>query len=352
MTYATGSIITKGGYNLFVTGSEDGTYSPDVPNIGIIWGTGHGRFGYGQDLQFIAPVETGQLIRSQEWDNLDAVLSNILDHELGAGTYEGLPGNTIRAGQLIAPINSFGAKVQQAYSNVGKSYANVDDAARTASYTGYWGNTGATTLKFIQTVTFPTADAARYFFNAGGKLKLRFANTPAMATVRNERWARICAAAGTITIGYRDTNKTGGVGSSNRYQILPAGSGGFWAHNVGDPIKQHFRQYDPGTPGYDSDYDYDSYFYGYDYPAGYYISNTDYLKVEATISESDGINGNPGAVVRITTSLVNGSALTPSSMDEISGTVAVSMTISRPNTVYLPVATWAPYTYNQSASAV
>lgn len=350
MTYATGSIITKGTYNLFVTGSADGTYDSSVPNIGIVWGTGYGRYGYGQDLQFIAPVETGQVIRSQEWDNLDAVLSNILDHELGAGTYEGLPGSTIRAGQLVVPINSFTPTVQRAYDNVGKSYANVDDAARTVSYTGYWGNTGASTLQFIQTVTFPSADAARYFFNAGGKLKLAFANTPAMATVRNQRWARICAAAGTITIGYRDTTKTGGSGLVGR-QILEPNAGGFWAHAPGAPIKQHFRQYDPGTPGYDNDYDGDSYFYGYDYPAGY-ISNTDYLKVEATITGSDGLNGSPGAVVRITTSLVNGSVMTPGSADEISGTVTASMTISRPNTVYLPVASWAPYTYNQSASAV
>lgn len=350
MTYATGSIITKGNYNLFVTGSADGTYDTDVPNIGVIWGTGFGRFGYGQEPDFVAPVETGQVIRSQEWDNLDAVLSNILDHELGPGTYQGLPSNTINPGQLVVPINSFTSTIQQAYNNVGKSYANVDDAARVVSYTGYWGNTGATTLKLIQTVTFPTADAARYFFNAGGKLKLAFTNTPAMATVRNQRWARICAAAGTITIGYQNTTKTGG--SVGRHTILQPNLGGFWAHAPGNPIKEHFRQYDPGTPGYDADYDYDSYLYGYDYPAGYYINNTDYLKVEATILNSDGLNGSPGAVVRITTTLVTGSVLTPAAADEISGTVTASMTISRPSTVYLPVATWAPYTYNQSASPV
>ena len=136
-SYTSHTLVRKSDYNLFVTGSADGTYNTESPNAGIIWGLGYGRYGYGQNLEFIAPVQKGQLIKSQEWDNLDAVLSDVLDHQLGPNTYEGLPGSQIQAGQLITPIPSFIPHVVTAFHNVGKTYATVDDPVRTVSYSGY-----------------------------------------------------------------------------------------------------------------------------------------------------------------------------------------------------------------------
>ena len=128
MTYSTGSIVTKGDYNTFVTGAADGTYDPLVPNLGIVWGPGFGRFGYGQLIDYIAPVSTGQLIKAQDWDNIDSVLSNVIDHQLGPGNYNN--NSPVTTGQLISPVPRFSPGIVLAYGGVGKCFAPSESQDR------------------------------------------------------------------------------------------------------------------------------------------------------------------------------------------------------------------------------
>lgn len=356
MAYNTGSIITKGEYNTFVAGTPDGTYDSTVPNAGIVWGTGFGRFGYGQDLTFIEPVSTGQVIAAQDWDNIDAILSNIIDHQLGPGNY-GVP-SPVQPGQLITPISRLNPGIQLAYTGVGKCFAPTASSEVVKQYNAIWGGLGRRKLRFTQTLTFDTADKARWFFNAGGKLRLTFGHTPVTVDAYSTQWENITQSAGVITIGYRDTVRTDSVSTPGSFDLLGAGLGGFWANTSG-ATKEHFRQRvnpggygDPDYDGFYGGYGYGGYGYGYGgYGYGYYTSENTYMKVELQVTDSDGINGNLGRRVSVITTFVLDDTVAPVG-DIIKGTFKVGMTISKPTPDFLPIDHWSSYSFIDAADVI
>ena len=97
--------------------------------------------------------------------------------------------------------------------------------------------------------------------------------------------------------------------------------------------------------GYDGYGGYGGYGYGYG-------SDLDFLTVELATTDTDGQNGNLGKTITVTTSLINGSVLTPTSSDEIGGSVKVGMVVSKPNGSYFPDRSWTPYTFSGTSSAV
>jgi hypothetical protein len=345
MTYTTGSIVTKGEYNTFVAGSADGTYNPSVPNLGIIWGTGFGRYGYGQNLSFITPVSTGQVIAAQDWDNLDAIISNVVDHQLGPGNY--LSGSPVMPGQLITTISRLAPGIQLAYGGVGKCFAPSESNYST-QFSGAWGGTGRRKLRVTQTLTFNTADHARWFFNAGGKLKLTFDFTPNPLNLQSAVWENITQSAGAVTIGYQATTRVGGSSYDGSY-IIPANADGFWSQTSG-VTKEHFRQLpNPFGRYYDLDYDGIRGYYGYRGPYGYYESAGDYLKVEMLVTDSNGLNNNLGKTVSVITTLVNAEDAFSPAGDTIQGTFRVNLAVSKPTTDYLPVDNYSAFTFSGTA---
>lgn len=340
MAYTTGGIITKGHYNTFVAGSEDGTYDSLVPNIGIVWGTGFGRFGYGQNLDAIAPVVTGQVIQAADWDNLDAIISNVIDHQLGPGNYNS--SSPVVPGQMITPISRLAPGILLAYNGVGKCFAPGESNYST-QFSGAWGGPGRRKLRVTQTLNFESADHARWFFNAGGKLKLTFDFTPNPLTLQSAVWENITQSAGAITIGYRDTTRNGGSTYAGSHTILGAGNGGFWANSSG-VAKEHFRQLpNPFGRYYDLDYDgirgyygHNSGYHGYGRGTyGYYEGTDDYLLVEMLVTDNNGINGNLGKSVKVITTLVTGEVSYAPPGDTIQGTFGVNLAVSKPTTDYL-----------------
>jgi len=338
MAYVTGNIIRKGDYNILATGSEDGTLTAGAPSAGLLWGTGFGPYGYGQSDEYIAPVEVGDVVTKDEWNNLDAVIVRMRDHQQGPGTYAGQ--YALDTGELIRPRSTYAPNIQLAYDNVGLSYSSSDDAPVTSSYTATWGQQNSTTLKLIHTVTFPTADAARHFFNAGGKLKLSFSTVASVTTPRTLFWTDMCQAAGTIVIGYKNTLKNDsqpGDYYGDKDFVLDQDNGGFWAHrNVGSSLVKHFQQNYVG-------YAYQNYSYDYRYGYG---SDLDYLKVEMSVTDNDNINGNLGKTVTVIASFVNGSALSPigNYNDTMVSSMRSNLVVSRPSAAFLDTAPWLGYT--------
>lgn len=347
MSYTTGSIITKGHYNVLVAGSEDGTYDPQVPNLGIVWGPGFGRFGYGQNLDFIVPVATGDVVQAQDWDNIDSILSNVIDHQLGPGNYSNT--SPVQPGQLITPIARLSPGIQLAYNGVGKCFA-PSESDYTTQHSGVWGGPGHRKLRVTQTLTFETADHARWFFNGGGKLKLSFDYTPNPLTLQSAVWENITQSAGTVTIGYRDTTRVGGSAYEGSFILPNQQQGGFWA-NQPNVAKEHFRQLpNPFGRYYDLDYDGIRGYYGSGYYSsgsyGYYEGTDDYLKVEMTVTDGAGTNGNLGRVVAVTTTLVTGETSYPPIADLIQGVFRVTMTVSKPTPDYFPYDNFSAFTFS------
>jgi hypothetical protein len=179
-----------------------------------------------------------------------------------------------------------------------------------ATYAGTWGTTGygtTRTLKFTHVVTFANGSAARYFFNAGGTLSLTHTKTGGSATTRNADWAALAAACGTTTIGYKNTTKTGGSGSTNI--LLNATNGGYWNTAIS-----------PAAPT--------THFVQYDASAGY---TTDYIQVNATLSGTVSAGGYP--VITIDIYWVN--ADVNAWQDSVDGTTTTSLVVNSPATTYL-----------------
>lgn len=379
-TYITGNIIKRDEYNIFVAGNANGSISgadgitnSTVPNLNIIWGAGHGRYGYGQPTTYIAPVQTGDLIRSQEWDNLDNVLRSIISHQSGVGDYDGQAGTVFAAGSSITPVAALDPKILQAYNNVGL-VAEVEESSpstTTTSYTGTWGQVNAPAtlglLEFQQTLTFTTPDQARYFFNAGGKIKLRFYRNGGPTTRRNEYWSDLCDHAGTIEIGYRNTRKVTGTGNpdTNKYYIREANQGGYWAQTTDVPLI-HFEQRSYGTGfgqgkkgadgSYNVGYDYAGE-YGYntdgDHNMGYLYyetqSQSDFIQVSMQVLDTDGNRGNIGRIIKVITRFTNGNYQNTPVDNEVSGTMHVEMVLVTPQRFYLNDS-WGNPVFNGTAS--
>lgn len=348
--YSVGNVIQSEDYDLFVTGDAAGNYNEQIPNLGVVWGAGRGRFGYGQDPVYIAPVQAGDLIRAQHWDNIDAALLAVIQHQ--GGSYTPLSGAAISSGVTISPVAQFDTAIQDAYNNVGNIYAVSDSSSYSTVYNGIWGHTGARDLRFVQTVAFADADRARYFFNSGGKIKLNFSRTGGTSKARNSFWSGLCAGAGTVEIGYRNTVKVAGSSTgygqyggnyggydNNNYFALNNNNGGFWGNEAG-VTKLHFRQNSSGYGPY-SDAGY----------AGYTGNTPDCITVEVRVYGNPGSNGGLGYVVELTTLFQNDTVVTPSSQDTIDGIATTNLVISTPGSNYL-TASWGSLVFDGAVSAI
>ena len=341
MTYVAGGRAQASDYNYFVSGNVS------HPNVGLIWGRGYGKYGLGQDTTYVAPVAVGDLIRNDEWNNMDAVLALTTQHQAVTtytpSTYD--PGFvSVIAGRPIKTFSHYAPYIQQAYNNTGLVYSVTDSVPNLTTYTGYWGHTNARTLSVTQTLSFSDADAARYYFNAGGKIKLSFTHTGG-TTARDSLWNTLCIAAGTVEIGYKNTKRLGGD-SLAQYTALNANNGGYWANTAGNSL-EHFRQFSASNYYYNNYYNY-PYNYSqshatvrpitntYNYYNNYYYNDTlDYIQVLIKPKGDPGVSGGLGLKLEITTNFVNGTIVTPSGSDTVTGTTTVSLVKASPGRNYL-----------------
>jgi hypothetical protein len=157
MSYSQGGLIAATDYNNFLTGSNQ---------LNTVWGTGTGNAGYGQTA--LTQVSAGGTVTAAQWASLINTLNSALTHQSGSNS--GLSAPT--AGDIIAFQSTLATNINTAYTNrlnantrgttvTGGNFAPNPTAGNDATY----NSTVAT-----RTVTFASGDAARYFFNAGGRL--------------------------------------------------------------------------------------------------------------------------------------------------------------------------------------
>jgi len=214
MTYSSGGLIQAADYNTFQT------------NLNAIWGTGSTDSGWGQTA--ISAVSVGAVVTATNW----ATLVNNLATS-GAQTSTTLTSRTAPVtGDVIAILASVATDITSCTTNRGNaasSGAEVGYASGTTSKTGATSNgtQGAWTIVFTHTVTFPSADQARYFWNAGGRVRLQFGKS-STGTDLDPDWntfagypgslyitGRVNSAAQTIAgVSYTGTTRIGGTGGT------------------------------------------------------------------------------------------------------------------------------------------
>jgi hypothetical protein len=216
MTYTSGGLIQATDYNGFVSTTSGA-------NVNTVWGAGSGDSGWGQSA--LATVSATNTVTATQWATLVNTLISMGAHTNTTITARIAP----TAGQTIGIL----AAINTDLTNITNNRQNA--AANGTQFTGWTGTnsktaatTGATwSITFTNTVTWASADAARYFFNAGGRIKLDVSKTatgqtgdPEWNDLANTLCGDIFITGGSATqtiagTAYTGTTKIGGTGTPN-----------------------------------------------------------------------------------------------------------------------------------------
>jgi hypothetical protein len=218
MTYTSGSTILATDYNGFVSTTAGA-------NLNDIWSTGSGDKGWGQTA--VGTVAAGGSVTATQWATLVNNLATAGSQTNTTETSRTAP----TAGTTISILANVSADLTSVTTNRGNAAAAGTEYG---TFTGTTSKTTATgsgqttwTITFTHTVTFPTADQARYFWNAGGRVRLQYGKS-STGTDIDPDWntfagypgsiyltGRVNGAAQTIVgTSYTGTTRIGGSGGT------------------------------------------------------------------------------------------------------------------------------------------
>jgi hypothetical protein len=223
MTYTSGGLIQATDYNGFVSTTAGA-------NVNNVWAAGSGDAGWGQAA--LATVAATNTVTATQWAALRNTLVNMGGHTGTTITARTAP----TAGDLITILAALNTDLTNITANRQNAVAN---GTQFTGWTGTNSKTGATSgnpwsITFTNTVTWASAAAARYFFNAGGRIKIDVSKTatgqtgdPEWNDLANTLTGDIFITGGTATqtiagTAYTGTTKIGGSGTPN---ILQTGIG-------------------------------------------------------------------------------------------------------------------------------
>lgn len=225
MSYTVGGLIEATDYNGFVSTTVGA-------NVNATWSTGTSSAGYGQTA--LATVSSGGTVTAAQWASLVNTVAAMANHQGTTITARTAP----TAGTLISVLSAVNTDITNCYNNRGNAVAvgsQFTGWSGTNSKTGSTGP-GSWSITFANTVTFASANAARYFFNAGGIIVLDVSKSSTGQTGDPE-WndlantlcgeIRFTGGAYSQTIAgttYTGTTKLGGTGTPN---TLSTGTGYF-----------------------------------------------------------------------------------------------------------------------------
>ena len=301
MAYAQGDVILDDHYNIFATGSAGGTPDHNVANINSVWGVGNGDRGYGQTGTLTA-VSAGTTVTATQWSTLLARLNSALTHQSGSGS--GITSPT--AGTVIAFISTLSGKITDAYNNRMLFNGTRGSTTTGGNFDNAFSDTSVTRTL---TVTFASADQARYFFNAGGRLSLVLTPVSFTANAKGNSWTDLVNAVGTIHLDAYSSTRTG-TGETVTTNGL---ANGYWELTTSDTTLLRLTQ--DTSP---------------------YTAN--YINIAARVAGTAGSNGGKGTQVIFTIDYVDGAADSDSGTafnDVETGTFRQRIDTIRPETTNL-----------------
>jgi hypothetical protein len=156
-------------------------------------------FGYGQPLAS-SDVAKGQTITKVQWDALRFDLLNARIHQDGAtpSIDQAVRGQSIIFGPS-QPNTSYDSQANITISNrflLGAGQFVIDSGSTTTRTTS-WKNSVSLTL----TVSFGSADQARWFFNSGSKIRISSTRSGGSNTSQNNAWTSLLNTVGIVEFG-------------------------------------------------------------------------------------------------------------------------------------------------------
>jgi hypothetical protein len=194
MTYSSGGLIQATDYNGFVSTTSNA-------NLNDFWGVGSGDKGWGQTP--LSTVTGGSTtVTAAQWAGLVNNLS-----VAGSQTSTTLTSRTApTAGQTIGILSALNTDL----TNVNTNRGNAQSSGTTSStWTGSTAKTSGTgsggsawTITWTHVITFPSAAQARYFWNAGGLVRLDMSKT-STGTDTDADWNTFIGTIGTLYVSGR-----------------------------------------------------------------------------------------------------------------------------------------------------
>jgi hypothetical protein len=243
MSYSSGGLIQATDYNGFVGTSPGNTSN----TLNAMWAVGNGQYGYGQTA--LGQVSSTGLVTATQWATAVNTLNSISTHQTGSGTGISAP----TSGSLASYLSTFSSSLATAYSG----HLSFNSQGSTTTGTTYspnftYTNSGsAETMTITRTVTFASADQARYFFNAGGQINFVVASvTVGDGTARSTDLQTLLVTDFASLTAFRSTTNGGRSGSGGTLNT-GATTIGYWGLTTS---AQTLTKITSTTSGYTSDY--------------------------------------------------------------------------------------------------
>jgi len=231
MTYSVGGLIQATDYNGFVSTTSGA-------NVNNVWGTGSTTSGWGQTG--LSTVSAGGLVTATQWASLVNTISSMGSQTGTTITSRSAP----TAGQTISVLAAINTDLTNITTNRGNAAAS---GTQFGTFSGTTSKTSATgsgqaawTITFTHTITFPSANQTRYFFNAGGIIRINYGKS-STGTDSDPDWNTLAGYVGSINLtggaqtiaaqAYTGTTRIGGTGGTQT--TLATGTG--WYALTGSP---------------------------------------------------------------------------------------------------------------------
>jgi len=214
MTYSSGGLIQATDYNGFVSTTSGA-------NVNDLWSTGSGDKGWGQSA--LATVSAAGTVTATQWASLVNTIASMGSQTNTSITSRAAP----TAGTLISVLSAVNTDLTNITTNRNNAVAI---GSQNTGWTGTNSKTAATsgatwTITITNTITWSSANAARYFFNGGGLIKIDVSKTSTGAlgdpewndlanTLCGDIWISGAGTAHTIAAtSYTGVTKIGGTGT-------------------------------------------------------------------------------------------------------------------------------------------
>lgn len=264
MAYAQFDTIRATDYNALVGGNPTTTAN----TLNAVWATGGATAGYGQTP--LANVAANTNVAASNWASLVNTTSNAAVHQGTSITSVTAP----VVGGTVAFLSAIPTNLTSIYSSRLNAASQGSTTANAVTTAGTWSDIAVWT----HTVTFANGDAARYFFNSGGQLKVTCSHPSGTGIdlLLNGLASNIgtvvlsAPSSGSITVvgtSYNGVTKVGGGGNtptiatnSGYYSLTTAnsnvftqtastGPSGYLATNINITVKSNGTQGSNGDAG-------------------------------------------------------------------------------------------------------
>jgi hypothetical protein len=149
---------------------------------------------------FSSNVASGNSVTKSQWDLLRFDIFNAILHQTGSVPVI----TTVAVGDVIRygasnPNFQYDTLASQSVTNrfdLGTGQF-VTEGIGSTSFTSSWVNS----VSCITTINFNNSEQARFFFNAGGKIRFSSSRTGGATTAQNSAWSNLLATAGTQSFG-------------------------------------------------------------------------------------------------------------------------------------------------------